>query len=215
MTTLPERELIYFDIRGRAEAIRLLLAHARVSYLDRGVARAEWPALKPTLPLGQMPVWIEREGGQERLIPQTYAILRHLARAHDLYGADEDARVRCDVVADCVVDLRALFNPVAYYPGWLKDEAAIEAHFRDKFPRFRAIFEDLLEKSEERGHRFFAGPAPTWADFVVFDALDAHLTVDPSCLDGHGATQRFLDDIRALPAIADYLARRRPSELKR
>ncbi|WP_170319428.1 glutathione S-transferase [Polyangium spumosum] len=215
MSQEPERELVYFDIRGRAEAIRLLLAYVRAPYVDRGVPRADWPTLKQTVPLGQVPVLIERSAEGERVIPQSAAILRHLARVFGLDGANEDERVRADVVAETTHDLRAAWARVAYNPGWLKDQAATDAHFRDVFPRFRAILEGLLESSEEKGALYFAGPSPTYADFLVFAVLESHCEVVPSCLDGHGSLQRFLDDVRALPAIADYLARRRPSDFER
>jgi len=215
MSQEPERELVYFDIRGRAEAIRLLLAYARVPYIDRGIPREDWPTLKGTFPLGQVPVLIERSSEGERVIPQSQAILRHLARVFGLDGANEDERVRADVVLESALDLRAAWSRVAYNPGWLKDQAATDAHFRDVFPRFRGIFEALLEESEARGDNFFAGPRPTHADFLVFAALESHRDAVPSCLDGHGSIQRFLDEISALPPIADYLARRRPSDFQR
>jgi len=215
MSTQPERELIYFDTRGRAEPIRLLLAYTRTPYSDRGIKRSDWPALKSTVPLGQVPVLVERGAEGELVLPQSQAILRHLARALDAYGRTEHERARCDVVAETVVELRAAFNRVAHHPGWLEDQAATDAHYRDTFPRFRAWFERTLEESEGRGDRFSAANEPTYADFLAFDTLDAHLLVQPSCLDGHGASQRFMDDMRALPGVAEYLAGRRPSDFAR
>ncbi len=214
MSHEPERELVYFDIRGRAESIRLLLAYAKAPYVDRGISRAEWPAFKKTVPLGQVPVLIERSGGGERVIPQSQSILRHLARVLGLDGENEDERLRADITAEIVLELRTAWNRVAYNPGWLKDKAATDAHFSGVFPRFRATLEGLLEESEARGASFFAGPSPTHADFLAFDTLESHREVEPSCLDGHGSLQRFLDDVRALPTIADYLARRRPSDFR-
>jgi glutathione S-transferase len=215
MSTQPERELIYFDVRGRAEPIRLLLAYTRTPYTDRGIKRSDWPAVKSTVPLGQVPVLIERSSEGELVIPQSQAILRHLARALDVYGRNQRERARCDIAAETVVELRAAFNHVAFNPGWLKDQAATDAHYRDTFPRFRAWLERTIEESEGRGEQFFAANEPTYADILVFDTLDVHLLVQPSCLDGHGASQRFMDDMRALPGLAEYLASRRPSDFAR
>ncbi|UQA62426.1 glutathione S-transferase family protein [Polyangium aurulentum] len=215
MSKQPERELVYFDIRGRAEPIRLLLAYTRTPHVDRGIKREDWPAVKATVPLGQVPILIERSSEGEIVIPQSQAILRHLARELDAYGPTPHARARCDIAAETVLELRAAWNRVAYFPGWLKDQAATEAHYRETLPRFRAWFERALEESEARGDRFFAANRPTYADFLVFDTLDAHLLVEPSCLDGHGASQRFMDDMRALPGVSEYLAGRRPSDFAR
>ena len=38
-------------------------------------------------------------------IPQGGAIMRHLARKHKLYGANDDEATRCDVAYDTRVDL--------------------------------------------------------------------------------------------------------------
>jgi hypothetical protein len=47
--------ITYFNVRGRAEVIRLLLEEVGVEYRERRVAVEEWSALKATLPFGQLP----------------------------------------------------------------------------------------------------------------------------------------------------------------
>ena len=42
-------KLTYFNGRGRAEAARLLLAQAEISYEDKRVEFPEWPNLKPSM----------------------------------------------------------------------------------------------------------------------------------------------------------------------
>ena len=41
-------KLIYFDMQGRAEFSRLLLAQAGVQYEDKRISQAEWEKLKPS-----------------------------------------------------------------------------------------------------------------------------------------------------------------------
>lgn len=38
--------LLYFDIRGRAECIRLLLKHVGVEFEDRRIQFNEWPPIQ-------------------------------------------------------------------------------------------------------------------------------------------------------------------------
>ena len=53
----PSR-LTYFDLRGRAEAIRVLLHATQTEFEDRRVVEAdEWGALKPELPFGGLPIF--------------------------------------------------------------------------------------------------------------------------------------------------------------
>ena len=72
-------KLIYFDVYGRAESIRYLLAHAKVQYEEQHVQFSEWPTLKATMPSGQVPVWIDEHG---HILNQTIAILNALAHEH-------------------------------------------------------------------------------------------------------------------------------------
>lgn len=47
--------ITYFDARGRAEPIRLILEESATPYSETRVALGEWTAVKPALPLGQTP----------------------------------------------------------------------------------------------------------------------------------------------------------------
>ena len=83
--TMERARLTYFDMRGRAEAIRLLLHATQTEFEDqRIVSSDEWAALKPTLPFGALPIY---ESQRLRLC-QSHAILRHLGR--QLSSADQD-----------------------------------------------------------------------------------------------------------------------------
>ena len=43
---MPQYKLTYFNGKGRAEPVRLLLAHAKVDYVDDRIEGAQWPAIK-------------------------------------------------------------------------------------------------------------------------------------------------------------------------
>jgi len=49
-------ELIYFPIHGRGLVARLILDYGKVNYNNNVLSFPEFGALKPTLPLGQLPV---------------------------------------------------------------------------------------------------------------------------------------------------------------
>merc|ERR1711962_1188188 len=54
--TMSEMKLTYFNLMGRAETTRLILAQAGVAFEDKRIEPAEWPALKASLPMGQLPI---------------------------------------------------------------------------------------------------------------------------------------------------------------
>lgn len=73
--------LTYFPIRGRAEVPRLILEHVGAEYEDKRITFEDWPALKQTLPFGQLPNYADDDVS----IPQSMAIVRHLGRKHSMF----------------------------------------------------------------------------------------------------------------------------------
>ena len=63
----------------------MLLAHKRVEYTDKVVTFAEWPAVKATMPAGQMPLYVDANG---KAMNQFSAIMRYLGRQHGYYPTD-------------------------------------------------------------------------------------------------------------------------------
>ena len=54
-------KLIYFEMGGRSEGIRAMLAHANFDFVDERLDFTAFGALKASgvLPLGSLPVWEE------------------------------------------------------------------------------------------------------------------------------------------------------------
>jgi len=198
MTTPPR--LTYFNFRGLAEPIRLMLADLGAPFEDHQVDFAGWEALKPKMPFGQMPMF-EIDG---RRVVQSQAILRHLARAHGLDGADEAERIACDIAAEAVRDAQnRLFDHF-----WADGSTAPEAV---------AAFEagglaDWLDRLEAwLGDRpFFAADRPLFADYYALAYLDEVVAYFPRALPPKLAALRRRMAER--PGIAAYVASgRRPA----
>lgn len=197
--------LTYFDARGRAEPIRLFFALAGVPYEDRGVAGPSWPEEKPKTPLGQMPVLTEKSGDDVRVIPQSMAIIRHLARVHGFYGKDESECLAADVAAETVNDLRTAFAMLRYSPAWA-DDAAKAKFAAETAPLHLGRLDKIL------GDRpFFASSAPLFCDVLAFDALDSLVHHWPDLLASQPRLRSFMGRVRELPQLQSYLASRRPA----
>ena len=44
----PKVQLMYFDIRARAEIIRIMLNYGGIEFEDKRVQNADWPKVKPS-----------------------------------------------------------------------------------------------------------------------------------------------------------------------
>ena len=123
-------ELLYFDLPGLGEPIRLLLAHLGVAFEDRRFkARDEFLALKPTLKFGQVPC-LKLDGVE---LFQSSAILRALAQKFDvsgtLYPEDACLAAQVDGLIAQVSDMTQGWGPLRYrerhgFPADLFTDAA-------------------------------------------------------------------------------------------
>ena len=200
-------QITYFDIRGRAEPIRLLLEEIAVDYDDVQVASAEWPALKPRLPFGQLPLY--REGEVE--LVQSHAIYRHLARVHDLYGEDEAQRVRCDMAVEALRDAKDHLGQAFWRPDFERQRKAfVEFELAERLAALARFFD-----ANPAGAEFWAGASPTFADAVAFAYLDDVEALFPGSLAASGQLAAFRERFAARPRIAGYLrSSRRPAAVQ-
>jgi glutathione S-transferase len=198
--------ITYFDVRGRAEVIRLLLEEVGVPYREQRVSVEQWPQLKPTLPFGQLPCYDE---GPLRIF-QSHAIYRHLARKHDLYGRDEAERVRCDVVEEAFVDAQNDLGGFFWKPDFAAKRAEYEAQH---LPQLLARLQTLLLENRD-GAGFWCGEQLSYVDFLAWHFLDYVRPFSLATLQQFAVLYAFKQRIESRPRVAAYLASpRRPRTL--
>jgi len=101
---MSQFKLTYFDApTSRGEECRLALFAAGVDFVDNRIARADWPALKPTTPFGSLPV-LEVEG--KPAISQSNTILAYVGRRYGLLPSDEWEALRLESLLGACEDLR-------------------------------------------------------------------------------------------------------------
>ena len=117
--------LIYFDAPvSRGEECRLALHIAGVEFEDVRVPVAEWPALKPRMPYGALPVF---EVPGHAPCAHSNAILVLIGRRNGLHPTDDFKAARHEGMMQHVEDLRAALGTTLRMPEGAK-QAAREAH---------------------------------------------------------------------------------------
>ena len=184
-------KLVYFNLMGRAETARLILAQAGVSYEDKRIEKEEWPALKASLPMGQLPV-LEVDG---KTIGQLMAIARYCAKKFGLAGKDELEGALADQAVDQVSDFLAELIKVMKEPEEAKKAELGKQLKLEKLP----ALEKLLKA---QGGKYFAGSSLTWADIVVYQFVSSMKVHRPS------QPKRAIEDsdLTECPAISALVA---------
>uniref|UniRef100_A0A1I7TSF8 glutathione transferase n=1 Tax=Caenorhabditis tropicalis TaxID=1561998 RepID=A0A1I7TSF8_9PELO len=168
---MPSYKLTYFDVRGLAEASRLLFHLAGVEFEDHRVAfgGSEWEKLKEKTPFGQMPV-LSVDGFE---IPQSAAILRYLAKKFGFAGKTPEEQAWADAIVDQFKDFFGQFRQliIAQRSGKsveeiekVKKEVVIPA--RESYFK---ILNGLLNKSKSG---FLVGDGITFADLVIAENIE-------------------------------------------
>jgi glutathione S-transferase len=196
-------KLTYFNGRGRAEIIRLVLVTAGVPFEDNRIDRNEFAAKKSSLPFGQIPLF---EFGDVKM-SQSLSIARFLARKYNLAGKTDLDQARADMVVDCIEDA---WKPVPAFNHLeqVKKEELKKKYIEEQLPAFLDKLEALLV-SNNGGDGYFVGDSLTWADLYLVRANGAlELTVGlQSPLSKHPKLNALYQRILSHPNIGPYMAK--------
>ena len=186
----------YFDAYGRAESIRLLLAHVKVPFEDRRYSFEEWPARKAELKpeFGGIPIY-ELDGKQ---YSQSGAVVRFLGRQHGLYSDDAFTAWRIDSVIDSVCDLADQYYRFFYAGDEASKKAGLEQFVKTSLPSWAEAIENRLKNNTS--HNYVVGDSLTIADIVLTAAASSTYANEASPYHTHLA-----EVIHQYPTLKAYL----------
>jgi glutathione S-transferase len=187
-------KLQYFPVRGRAQALRYIVADHGLELKEEVVSDGEWPAVKPKTPLGQLPAF--HDGDLH--LGQSNAILRYIARKHGLYGKNDREAALIDMINDQQEDMRLSYLHLIYQ----EYDAGKEAYIKN-LPTHLATLEKVLGENKG-GAGFFVGDKISFVDYTIFDLLDNLHILAPHSLDGFPKLKGFHGRIASRDKIAKY-----------
>ena len=204
---MPKPTITYFEARARIEPIRVILEELAVPYEDLRIGFDDWLKMKDDTPFEQLPSY--RQGDLE--IFQSHAIIRHLARVHDLYGSTEAEHVRCDVIEEAISDLSELVGRAPWRPNFGEERGIFIS--RELAPALGRL-ERFLEANRDPGG-LWVGSSLTFVDLIAFALLDSTCAMFPEAMAQSPALEAFCDQIARRPNIAAYIASgRRPANIQ-
>ncbi|XP_030639849.1 glutathione S-transferase Mu 3 [Chanos chanos] len=194
-------KLAYWDIRGLAQPIRLLLEYTGTKYEEKVYSCGEAPNYDKSCwfdekyKLGMdFPNLPYLEDGDRKIV-QSNAIMRYIARKHKLCGETEDEQIRVDILENQAMDFRNGFVRLCY-----ADHDRLKAGYLEKLPQTLKEFSAFLGD-----RKWFAGDKITFVDFIMYELLDQHRMFEPKCLDDFKNLREFLDRFEGLEKIAAYM----------
>lgn len=194
---MADIRLVYFDARGRAEFIRLLLHAAGQPFDDIRVTRTQWQTAqgKADSPFGQLPylIYLGKKSGQ------SLAIANFLARKLGFYGSSAEDGLRIDEVCQLSNDMRTDIRK------WRT--AADQQKQEEPFSRYFGYFERLLQENGSSG--YFVGDSLSLADLIIYDILDTVINLTPEDqLSFFPCLQKLRTRVKSYPSLREYLSKR-------
>lgn len=188
-------KLIYFDIPGKAEAIRLCAAVGKVAMDDVRITRDEFTAMKESkqLPFGQVPS-LEVDG---QILAQSSAILRYIGTLGGLHPSNDPlAAAQIDSLVSEEEDMFCGLSVSRYGPRFgfdMTDEYRAEVRAKlnsEVLPKHLSFLETKLTASKTG---WLAGTEkPSIADFVFVPRLQWLVSGANDGIDGEGGRDRVI-----------------------
>uniref|UniRef100_A0A8C5L8I9 Glutathione S-transferase n=1 Tax=Jaculus jaculus TaxID=51337 RepID=A0A8C5L8I9_JACJA len=216
----------YWNVRGLTHPIRLLLEYTDSSYEEKRYTmgdapdydRSQWlnEKFKLGLDFPNLPYLID---GTHK-ITQSNAIVRYIARKHNLCGETEEERIRVDILENQVMDTRMQLIILSYSPDfaaiplpsslpksmflrlvtWFLPQEKQKPEYLGGIPEKMKLYSQFLGKRP-----WFAGDKITFVDFLAYDILDQHRIIDPKCLEAFPNLKDFLSRFEGLKKISAYM----------
>jgi glutathione S-transferase len=160
---MAKPKLYYFDAPvSRGEECRLALHLANIDFEDVRIKGPDWPALKPRMPYGAMPVY---EIPGKPMLAHSNAILALIGRAHGLHPTDPFEAARHEGMMTHVEELRGHLGPTLRMPDAEK-KAARESLVANYMPQWAKYAEANIEAEP-----FFAGTQIHVVDLKLYMAV--------------------------------------------
>lgn len=198
----PKLKLFYFNGRGRGETTRLLLAEGNIPYEDVRTEHKDWPAIKDSMPFGQMPV-LEVDGIR---IAESAAIERYVARIANLYGSTPLEQARIDMIVEGLRDLSVEFIKAVYTKDDTEKKANMAKLFKDEVPKWAQLLTKQLTNNKD--NNYFVGKNATLADIAFYSLFSNLLALDADCLKNFGLLASLYKLVEARSGIAKWIKER-------
>uniref|UniRef100_A0A452QBR0 Glutathione S-transferase n=1 Tax=Ursus americanus TaxID=9643 RepID=A0A452QBR0_URSAM len=203
----------YWDIRGLAHTIRLLLEYTDSHYEEKKYTmgdapdydRSQWlnekfklgldfPNVGDLLPPASFSLPYLIDGAHK--VTQSNAILRYIARKHNLCGETEEEKIRVDILENEVTDTRMALAMLCYNPDFEK----LRPGYLEGLPDKLKLYSQFLGKRP-----WFAGEKLTYVDFLAYDLLDRHRIFEPKSLEAFPNLKEFMARFEGLKKISAYM----------
>merc|ERR1712098_965822 len=223
--TMPNYTLHYFNGRGRAEIIRMLMAAANQKYNDRRIEFNEWDKCRNDMPCMRVPV-LEMYGGMR--MPETMAIARYLSREYNFYPKNNMDTMRCDYIADCFYEMlhdymryfhckngrfmvgnngEMMMNMDSSNSDMMSSMNYMKWRYMNTMNRIMPFMERTL-CMRDGGSKFFMGDQMMFCDMMMYCCMEMMMMQNQSMFSQYPKMMSLYQRVSQHPKVCMYLKNR-------
>ena len=197
-------KLIYFEDRGKADLVKLLLYLSKQEYEDIQIKQVDWNHYKAFMPFEQLPVLIIND---ECKLAQTNTICRFLAAQFNLNGDNELENVMCDMIVEQLRECGDLAFLIIQEIDSVRRHVLMNKFVNDLLPKTLAGYEKILSKNS---NKYIVGNHLTWADLALVNGWE---WLDDACkkiINLYPLVKSHNEFIRSIPEVGEWLKLQKP-----
>jgi len=187
---MPSHEVVYFDGAGRAEIMRICLAIAKADWKDTRFQYEEWATIKPTTPLGSVPV-LKVDGVSH---VQSVSLARYAGKLAGWYPEDPLEALEVDEVLESLNEMQSMAPRSSDPEEFKKLREEFQATTMTKFSKF---VESIIERNGGVG----VAKKPSIADLGIKFIVDSIASGDWTHVDA-----KFFESYPGITATVKMIA---------
>ncbi|CAG9837875.1 unnamed protein product [Diabrotica balteata] len=198
---MPSYKLTYFNFTGRAEPIRILLHYGGIPFEDVRVEKADWPAVKPSTPFGQVPV-LEVDG---KKYTQGTPLARYVANVVGLVGKSNEENLEIEIAINIVSDILK----AAYESHFDPDEEKKKQHLKTLHELLAKYFPVLDEAAKKNGGHLGTNKL-NWGDIYFVTAYEdiRNILGNKDIVENYSGLQNLKKNVISEKNIKEYIQNR-------
>ncbi|KAG0254516.1 hypothetical protein DFQ27_006806 [Actinomortierella ambigua] len=166
----------YFKAHGLSNVTRAMLTIAGADWDHKYQSWDDWDVVKPTTPLGTLPVLIETtESGKTIVIPEAAVMERYVASKFGLDGSTDIEKMQVNMVISVTHWLSSFWQHKIFRMTPEERPKYLEEYKTIQVPEWIERAEKLLVENGSNGH--FVGDKITYADLTASGMMDYLLAV--------------------------------------
>ncbi|KAI6183505.1 hypothetical protein M3Y97_00496200 [Aphelenchoides bicaudatus] len=189
--------LVYFDVRGLAEPIRMIFHYESVDFQDTRLTMEEWQDYK-----------------QGKFVEiKSHAISRFLATQFGLNGKTDWDRALIDQYAGLLKDFIRELNPYLFVLMGRAEGDKKKMRKQVFQPAVNRVFPLFVRALDESKSGFLLTNGLSWVDFHYVEYIVSVKNLEPNAFKKYRELLAYVERVHSLPALHDYIKIRPSSDV--